>query len=282
MSNEAKRTKKQRTTLLPAERYARIQEMVRMSSLVRVEAVADDLGVSLETVRRDVLFLEAHGLLRRVYGGVANIADHSTEPSFDSRVGVYPEAKRAMGIAAADLIAPGATVVFDLGTSVSEVARNLNPAFVGRVITTSLVVAAELASRAGIELVVTGGVVRAGDLAVSGTLAREAIERYFSTIAFIGSGGVDLSGGLTDYHSEEAAIRRAIIARSAEVWILADSSKFGIVAPVLVSDLTNIRGIITDGRLDGAVAEAYERAGIRVLVAPPVADAARTEQDGEN
>ncbi|MGE2715036.1 DeoR/GlpR family DNA-binding transcription regulator [Mycolicibacterium litorale] len=267
MSDERTTQKRTRTSLLPEQRHRAIRDLLTRERMIRVEAIAEQLGVSPETIRRDVMTMEKNGWVRRVYGGVASPIDQPAEPPFDARISASAPAKKAMARRAAELVEPGATVFFDIGTSVAEVARQLPRSFTGRVVTTSLIIASELAGKPGIELAVAGGTVRDGDLAVSGAETRAMLEAYYPTIAFVGSGGIDAEAGLTDHYREEVATRRLVIAHSARTWILGDSSKLGAVAPVKVCDLENIDGLVTDAQADPDIVSALKATGMAVVVA---------------
>ncbi len=260
-----------RSTALPEERRRSIIELVRTRPLVRADELASRLGVSIETIRRDLSALEQAGLTRRVYGGVTRPPAHSFEPPFEQRRIANADAKQAMARLAVSLVYPDSTVVLDIGTSVAEVARQLPPDFHGRVITNSILVTAELSGRAGIELLLTGGRVRSGDGACYGPHAETLLDGFYGGIAFLGSGGVHPAIGLTDHHIDEIPSRRIIIDHADEVYVLADSSKLGQVAPAKVCDLSVVSGVITDDRAEPALRQAFADAGVRLLVASTLA-----------
>jgi DeoR family fructose operon transcriptional repressor len=254
---------------LPEQRRLRIVAELQAQDAVRADALARRFGVSAETIRRDLLSLEEQGLARRVYGGALRPVSRAFEPPYEQRRVANLERKRAMAALAATLIAPGETLVFDVGTSVAEVARALaHDQVAGRVLTCSLLVAEELAGRPGIEVVVSGGTVRGGDLACSGPTAEAFFSRYFADRAFLGSGGVHPRAGLTDYHLAEIAVRQLIIEHSRECYVLADSTKIGHIAVGQVCPLDALTAVITDSDADPAVVRELEQAGVEVLVAP--------------
>jgi DeoR/GlpR family transcriptional regulator of sugar metabolism len=158
-------------------------------------------------------------------------------------------------------------VVIDVGTTALEVARALPITFRGTVATCSLLVAAELAGRPTVEVLVSGGRVRAGDLACSNAQALSFFADLRPDVAFLGSGGVDTGTGLTDFHLDEVATRRIILANTARSYVLADSTKFGRVAPHRVCGLEEFDGLITDEMTSAPLRAAIERAG-GVVVTP--------------
>jgi DeoR family transcriptional regulator, fructose operon transcriptional repressor len=164
-------------------------------------------------------------------------------------------------------VGAGETIVIDTGTTPLQLARALPTSFRGRVLTNSVLVAAELSDRSGIELLLCGGQVRPGDGACSGAHAEAFFADFYADRAFLGAGGVHPEAGLTDHYPAEAAIRRAIIAHSAVTYVLADSSKLGVIAVHRVCALDRVTAIITDDE-ENPGARAALAAGATLLRAP--------------
>lgn len=253
--------------MLPAERHSRISDALRTARVVSTEDLTRLLNVSAETIRRDLMVLEHRGALVRVHGGAASADSGEGEAPFTERSVMGGEAKTAIGRAAAGLVHPGQTVIIDVGTTAVEVARALPGGFHGTVATCSLLVAAEMAGRRGVEVLVSGGRLRAGDLACSNAQAVRFFADLRADVAFLGSGGVDAVEGLTDFHLDEVATRRIILANTVRSYVLADSAKFGRVAPHRVCGLDAIDGVITDTRPSAALESAVERAGGVIVTA---------------
>ncbi|MFN8193750.1 MAG: DeoR/GlpR family DNA-binding transcription regulator [Nocardioidaceae bacterium] len=253
---------------MPDVRRDAIAAEVARHGAVRTEDLAQRFDVSIETIRRDLLALEERGLLRRVFGGARSAGGRTTEPSFEERAVLHLTAKQAMARLAAGLIGAGDSVFMDIGTSVAEVARALPVDLPCRVLTNSMLVANELVDRPQAEVTVSGGRLRRGDLALSGPDAQRFFEGYYADRVFLGSGGVDPVAGLTDFHTDEIAVRRVLITHATERFVLADSSKLGLVALGKVCDISELTGVITDDGADPAVIEALRGARVEVLVAP--------------
>jgi DeoR family transcriptional regulator, fructose operon transcriptional repressor len=232
--------------MLPAQRQEAILARVRAQGAASAEELSRILGVSVETIRRDLRYLRDQGLLHRVHGGATRSARRSSEGSFAARSALHLARKQAIAALAAALVEADDTIVIDTGTTALELARTLPPGFRGRVLTNSVPVAAELSARGGIELLLCGGQVRPGDGACSGAHAEAFFADFYAAKAFLGAGGVHPEAGLTDYYPAEAAIRRAIAAHSAETYVLADSSKLGVIAVYRVCPLDQVTAVITD------------------------------------
>ena len=252
--------------MLPAERRQAILTEICATDAVSAEALSRRFAVSVETIRRDLRGLHDQGLLTRVYGGATR--PRAYEAPFETRRVEHLDRKRAMGRLAASLVEAGETLILDIGTSVAEVARALPAAYRGKVLTNSLLAAVELAGREYVEVLTSGGSVRAGDLACSGPHAEAFFGSYFADKAFLGSGGVHPIVGLTDYHPGEIASRKIILGHAAECYVLADSSKLGQIALAKVCELAELTAVITDEGADPETVTEFERAGIAMLVAP--------------
>ena len=245
-------------------------EAVSSGQVISTDDLVQRLGVSAETVRRDLSLLEERGVIRRVHGGAAAVDQRrAMEPSFHERSVIRHQAKAQLAKVAVGLLENGQTVVLDIGTTAVAVAQAIPRGFTGTVITPSLPVAVELADRPGVEVLLAGGRVRAGDLACSNAHTKAFFADVYPDIALLGSGGVDARAGLTDFHLDEIDVRRTIIANSARSYILADSSKLGQVAPHRVCTLSAVAGVITDQCTDAAVAAAFDETGGVVLSARP-------------
>ncbi len=232
--------------MLATERHARILSVVASRQVASTDELAAQLGVSLETIRRDIRVLDDRGHLRRVRGGAASASAAIGEPRVEERQRLHHAEKEAIGRLAADLLQDGQTVVLDLGTTAMEVARAMAPRFRGVVATNSMLVAGELASHRDIDVLVCGGRVRAGDLALSSAISVEFFAGINADVALVSSGGVDAGHGLTDFHLDEIATRREMLRNTRKAFVLADSSKFGAVAPHFVADFGPTLGLITD------------------------------------
>lgn len=253
--------------MLAAERRARIQAELRRRPSASTELLAELCAASAETIRRDLVALEAQGLLTRVHGGAIGAVGDPGEGSFAERSVQAESAKATIARLAAGLVRTGQTVIIDIGTTALHLARAFPSDFRGTVATPSLPAAAELAGRPGIEVLVSGGRVRGGDLACSNAQTVGFFRELRADIAFLGSGGVDVAAGLTDYHLDEVATRRVMVAQSARSYVLADAAKLGRVAPHAVCGLADLAGLVTDSEVPAELRTVLERFGGAVLAA---------------
>jgi DeoR/GlpR family transcriptional regulator of sugar metabolism len=258
--------------MLPEERYDRIRVLLANFQRVPTDRIAIDLGVSRETVRRDVLRLEQLGELRRVYGGVVALG-HEPEPPIGERSRVRMNEKRQIARAAAKLLTPGKSLFIDAGSTVSTLAEELASLSGLTVVTNSFEIALKLVSAepGGAprhEVVVLGGRPQADLAATYGDVTVAEIHRYRADYAFVSPVGLSATQGATSYNYPEAEVARAMIAQSARVVILADHSKIGVSSRVSFCPADSIDILITDARSEAQPGFADLRsAGCKIVLA---------------
>ena len=252
--------------MIPAERRARIVDLVRERRAVRVSALSEDLGVSGMTIRRDLERLETEGVLVRTHGG-AVLKRHMTEETlYVDRETARAEEKRRIAAAAAALIEAGETVFLSSGTTAAQVLRHVDPDLEARIVTHN-VGAVQEARGLRVELVLVGGLYRPRSNAVSGPLALEQITRFHAGKTFMGVDGFDLEEGLTTPTMSMASVERAMIAQTrGEVIALADNSKLGVVADVVICGLDEIDTVMVDDGVEPGVRDEIGKLGLRCLV----------------
>lgn len=254
--------------MLPAERRARIVAALEDRRAVRVQSLSEDLGVSEITIRRDLLLLEREGMLDRTYGGAVLKRQVAAEPRWDDVERANSAEKDAIAAAAAEMIEPGDTVFFGSGSTVVHILRHVDPELEARVVTHSLAVAAE-ARGLKLEVLFLGGLYRPQLDAVEGTWPLDMIGQVFADKAFLGADCLDLRAGLTTSSMAVAPIELAMIRRTrGEVIVLADSSKIGLVGPLVICPLDQIDVVLVDDGIDPKVVKQIQRAGPQCEVVP--------------
>ncbi len=174
--------------MLASERRRRILERVAERQSIETQALADELGVSVMTIRRDIKRLEQDGFLRQTYGGATAHLTKSVELGFNSRALQFSPQKRLIGTSAARLIEPGQTLFLGEGTTTAQFAQFLPPHPRLLVITASLSHASLLCSR-NISVIAVGGKLDADELVMTGPLAEAAINRFFADVCVLGAAG---------------------------------------------------------------------------------------------
>lgn len=253
--------------MVVSERRHLVLEQVTDSGEVKVATLSRLAGVSEMTVRRDLEALEREGLVRRVHGGAISATSRSYEPPFALRAGHHAEVKVRIGRAAASLVAKGETAVIDVGTTTLELARALGDASTLTVLTPSLRVVEELAGNAEVRVIVTGGIVRRGELSLIGDLAERSFDALHCDTAFIGVGGLERGAGLTEFNLDDTRVKRAALGTARRCVVLADSSKLGKVAFATICPLERMDVLVTDSSATDATLAPVRDAGVEVLIA---------------
>jgi DeoR family transcriptional regulator of aga operon len=247
-----------------ADRFGRILELLARDGSVSVGGLAAELGVSAATVRRDLQLLGDQRLLERSHGGaVAQGTAHELPVRY--RTGRSDE-KQRIARAAAELVDEGMAIGLTGGTTTTEVARVLAARNDLTVVTNALNIAVELAVRANLKLIVTGGVARSASYELVGPLADATLQGVYVDIAFVGVDGIDAARGLSTQNEVEAATDRALIARAGRTIVVADGSKLGRVAFAFIAGLEQIDELLTDAGADAAAVKRLRDAGLRVTL----------------
>jgi len=247
------------------QRRNTILELLGRMGSVSVTELHRRLKVSRETIRRDINTLAAGNRLQKTHGGALSI--ESVEPGFAERMSVNIDGKRAIGRMAATLVADGASLIIDSGTTTLCLADALATRHGLTVYTNDVQVAARLAGRNENRVFIVGGEVTGSEGAMLGRDATAMLENYFADFAFIGASAVSAERGLTDYTREAAELRKLMLANARTTVLLADHSKFKRVAPVRVSALDELDTLITDNPMKGDSAVYFKGLKCDVLVA---------------
>jgi len=251
------------------ERRTRIEELVIRNGEVQFARLAKEFGVSEMTIRRDIEALQDAGIVRRVSGGAIALSGTAFEPSYGLREGLAAGSKAQIADRIADLLRPGETVVLDSGSTVASVARAVRGRGLGlTVLTPSIGVAAVLADDPGTTVILVGGVVRPGELSLIGPDAEAFLSRYNCDTFVIGVAGVDAVRGLTEYHPQEASVKRAALAASRRLVVGVDSAKLGRVHLVNVAPLAEVDALVTDAPAEHPVVIAAKEAGAEIVLVP--------------
>jgi DeoR/GlpR family transcriptional regulator of sugar metabolism len=249
-----------------------IVEMVQESGSKSVTELCDRFAVSEMTIRRDLRDLDREGLLRRVHGGAVGNLGRSYEPPYAIRTTRNDERKRAIGRRAAELVLDGDSLALDVGTTTLEIAHTLAGKRNLTIITASLPIANDIVSRlsltADVRLILTGGIVRSGELSMIGDIPARTYADFHVDKAFIGVGGISLEDGLTEYNLEDALVKKALIRNARQRIVVVDSSKFGRNTFAAVAPLSIIDTIITDSGLQPEIQQQLRAQGIEVLIVP--------------
>lgn len=255
------------------ERRELIEQALSQDSRVAVAELSSRLGVTTETVRRDLAVLEQAGVLRRVHGGAVPSGRGSlAEAGLRERTGRHNSSKRAIASRALDALGKdfSGSLLIDAGTTTAALAELLPVRLAGarvEIVTHAVAIAAELATSEEIALTAVGGRIRGLTGAAVGATTVESIDALRPDIAFIGTNGLSADFGLSTPDPDEADVKRAVVRAARRVVLLTDASKFGVESLQRFARLDDVDVLVTDRHPDGSLAEALDEAEVEVWVA---------------
>jgi DeoR family transcriptional regulator, fructose operon transcriptional repressor len=247
-------------------RRQRILAALRERGFLSVADLAQRLGVSDMTVRRDLRRLRDLGEVRIVHGGASLLHGTLQTPGFIARAGAQSEPKRLIAARAVGLVRPEDSIAIDAGTTAYELAVALPDTFAGTVVTHSVPVVSYLLHRPGARVVGIGGELHPDSQAFVGPMTVEAARRLRVRTLFLGAAAVDERGVYVDADVERPT-KLALMEVAEAVVLLADSSKFDDTsAAVLLCPLDRLRTVVTDRPPPRRTAARLRRLGTEVLL----------------
>ncbi|MDG4894207.1 DeoR/GlpR family DNA-binding transcription regulator [Mesorhizobium sp. WSM4976] len=251
--------------MIHSKRHAEILRLLKEEGTISIASLAERLGVSLETVRRDVKPLADDGSVVKMHGAVG-LASMVGEAPFERRMRENAEAKRLIARMVAATIRDGEAIMLDTGTTTSFLARELLGHRRLTVVTNSSDIARTLATVNGNKVYMAGGELRSDSGAAFGISAIEFVSRFSVDHAVISIGAVDAAAGLTDYELEEAEFARMVLSRGQRSLVVTDHTKFGRQGLVRVCGFDGFSELATD-LPPPDIAAALSQAGARLAIA---------------
>ncbi|MFD5870512.1 DeoR/GlpR family DNA-binding transcription regulator [Streptomyces sp. NPDC060322] len=251
--------------MLAAERRDHLLGLLAREGKIVAKDVAAELGISEDSVRRDLRDLAAEGLCQRVYGGA--LPTSPAVVNYQARQTVAPDGKRKVASTAAGLVRPGGTLILDGGTTALAVVHALPRELDCTVITHSPTIAAALIDHPRAEVFLLGGRIFKHSAVACGAAAVEAAQNVSADLCLLGVTGVHPEAGLTTGDADEAAMKRALAARAADTYVLASSEKIGTASRFRVLPWEEISGLITDAGPHDPVIEQLTERGVEILAA---------------
>jgi DeoR/GlpR family transcriptional regulator of sugar metabolism len=230
---------------------------------VTVSELVEELNISTETVRRDLLFLEKQNRLQRVHGGAVALTDMKKFADLSQRLQENTEQKKQLSQIAALLVKEGDIIAIDAGSTAIEFVRILKNQFTNlTVITHSLQNFEELKSAPGFKTILVGGEYLPKEDLFYGSLSLEMIQKLHVSTCFLFPFAISLKYGVADYIPETIAIQKAYIEIANKTVILADSSKFEKTAFIKLCEVNSSYTFITSSDLDDSIFQMYQNKGL--------------------
>jgi len=251
--------------MIREKRFELIQNELALKGVVDVGELAELLQSSKATIRRDLHALENLGILNRTHGG-AQVVESDTELSFHTKVVAYSQEKREIGLKAASCILDGSIIGCTGGTTTMAIMKNLKEKQI-TVVTNAINIAMELAPSKTVEVIISGGTLRSRSYEMVGHIADRTLSELNLDIALVGVDGIDIERGISTYTMQEAHAAFMFINQAKYVWVVADHSKIGKIAPAVISPISRVNKIFTDSGTDPSIRKKLEAVGIEIIIA---------------
>ena len=248
-----------------SERQEMILDGLRHVGEVEVDALARQLGVTTQTVRRDLAELCDQGLALRMHGGAKRAPSTSARAYEERRLNNISD-KQSVAEMAASLIPDGASIAINIGTTTEQVAEALRLHKDLMVLSNNMNIISILRGTRLKSLSVIGGEVRLSDGAVIGEDAVAAINQYKVDFAVIGTSSIDPDGSILDFDLREVAVARAIIANARQKILVADISKFEVAAPYRICNLADLDHVILNAQPPAEFTEAARQTNTNLII----------------
>lgn len=250
--------------LFVEERRRLIIDQLMQHGRVSVNALSEALAVSTVTIRQDLRALEEVGLLERTYGGAVRKTseEYLPELSFHVRQKRNWREKQSIAAAAASMVKEGYSVALDCSTTAYALVPHLKKFKKLTIVTNSLFIAQNFLDSPGAQVLMPSGRLRRDSISLVGK--PEALPSINLNVGFFGTRGISLVGGITDIDADEVAMKQAMIAHCLSNVILADSSKWGEVAPYKFVTPERVERIITSMRSPQELVRQFREASVQV------------------
>lgn len=251
--------------MFPHERQQEILRLARSKGRVDVVALAEELQVTTETVRRDLTLLERAGVLRRVHGGAIPVERLGFEPALAARDAVMVAEKERIAKAALAEVPDEGVILLDAGSTTTRLADALPTNRDLTVVVNSPPLATRLAAGSHLSVIILGGRVRGRTLAAVDDWGWHPLRQMCIDVAFMATNGFSFEHGLTTPDPAEAAMKREMIGAARRVVLLADHTKFGNDYFACFGTLADVDVLVTDSGLDESLAADLAGSGPKVI-----------------
>lgn len=250
-----------------AERHKIIKEQLQLNGYVRVQDLAEQLGVTGATIRKDLRILESQNILIRTHGSASPVKPHVMDISVDVKASQNRDKKIIIAQAAQELITPDDAIILASGSSVTAFAEILTPVNMINVVTPSLGIALILNEKENVKVMLLGGEMYKNSLSVRGSYTEAGLVNVSCSKLFIGCDGINLETGITCSNLAEASLTTAMMKSCTQTVVLADSSKFGRRGFGKIGNIEDIDIIVTDSGIPSTMRKKIEDLGVQILIA---------------
>ena len=252
-----------------AERHKYILDKLNKYGFVRITDVANELGVTKVTIRKDVKILESKGLLYKVHGSARPANPHVADLDVHVKDNINRDAKRLIAQRAVELLDDNDSIIIASGSTIYSFAEEIKMRQWHHlnIVTPFLRLGVLLNEAENVNVVQLGGTVHKKSLSVLGEEASRSLDDCICSKLFFGVDGIDLEHGITTSTIEEAKLTQVMMRSASKIIILADSSKFGQRGFGRICSLEEIDVIVTDSRISEQAVAMAEEAGVDLVIA---------------
>lgn len=239
---------------LTADRRNKIARILLKEGSIKVGELAKQFGVSTETIRKDIIWLDKEGIAEKSHGG-AVAKSELVESTIDDKQEKNAEEKAKIAQMAASLVPPNGAVILDTGSTNVAIAKELSLMKDLTIFTNSLIIGQLLASSDN-EVYIMGGRVRSSSRAAVGGWTDQALDSIYADVAFLGSDGFNGLSGPSALSYSEADFKKRVMNAATKVYTVADNSKFNSTGLFSYGNWNDVTGLITDDKAPENMVEA--------------------------
>ena len=249
------------------QRRKYILDQIVKDGFVKVSDLAESLGVTQTTIRKDLNYLESQGVLQRAHGSAIPPSQQMMDLNLSAKKLINFEAKQKIAEKAASLIKSDDSILVASGSTISLFAEALKPKGRLNVVSISVNISAHLGDIPGITVMQVGGILYGNARTVLGAEASKTIDNLYCSKVFFGVDGIDLDYGLTCGTGEEASITQKMMQSSQTKIVLSDSSKVGQRGFARICEVGDIDILITDSGMPLETRQRIENMGVKLIIA---------------
>lgn len=252
--------------MFPLERQQKIMDLLKLKKVLKISELTEELNISIDTLRRDLNTLTKQEKIEKIYGGVKLVESKFAESSMDERMVSHLEEKERIALQCTEFIQDGDCIYLDSGSTTYQIAKYIKHFKNLTVVTNSIPVVNELMN-SSVELVIIGGKIRLNEQSVVAYDYIFNFDQLNILKAFLCASGITVEKGISDYNLEEAITRKKIIDMSKEIYVAADSTKFGKDVTVSIASLDKIDVLVTDVNLNKNMIQKFRKTSTKLIIA---------------
>lgn len=241
-------------------------DLLKIKKVLKISELTEELNISIDTLRRDLNTLTKQEKIEKIYGGVKLVESKFAESSMDERMVSHLEEKEMIALKCTEFIQDGDCIYLDSGSTTYQIAKYIKHFKNLTVVTNSIPVVNELMN-SSVELVIIGGKIRLNEQSVVAYDYIFNFDQLNILKAFICASGITIEKGISDYNLEEAITRKKIIEMSKEIYVAADSTKYGKDVTVSIASLDKINVLVTDDKLNKNMIQKFRKTSTNLVIA---------------